>query len=293
MHEGEVDTHDPSMYRKNPAPGKPKRGNTTPITNNEDRRNERDVNYDKSRANTRGPRVDRHGSRGGSRKEKQRNEFPPDEKDEEDESLDEAAMASGGGGPPDDPDGSSGDEHDEGDSHGGSNSEEESALDDFSEEYRRKADELQRKYEEHKKRKVERRRRQQMRKQPAHRKHNGKKRDKKHPKHRRAERQKYTQDLYDTPVSDEGEEPDDQYYFAPEIFRASSARIYDPYDLKGIVAPQLNYGDDASRESFRVKYLDYVTKHKAKMRKRAPRQGPSVTSIRGRMHEAYTTGICV
>ena len=94
-------------------------------------------------------------------------------------------------------------------------------------------------------------------------------------------------------MSDEGSEPDDQYYFAPEIFKASSARVYDPYDLKGIVAPQLNYGDDASRESFRVKYLDYVTKHKAKMRKRAPRDRVAATAISGGMYETFATGICV
>lgn len=31
-------------------------------------------------------------------------------------------------------------------------------------------------------------------------------------------------------VSSEGSEPEDEYYFEPEIFTAASARIYDPYD---------------------------------------------------------------
>lgn len=66
-------------------------------------------------------------------------------------------------------------------------------------------------------------------------------------------------------MSDEGSKPDDKYYHELEIFSASSARVCDPYDLKGIVAPQLNYGDDNTREAFRVKYLDYITKHQAKM----------------------------
>ena len=293
MREGEVDTHDPYKHRLSAKPAKSKRGNTTPKTNNGDKDYHRDVNYDKTRVPKRGTRVDKHGSQRDKRKEGKESDYLPEDDEIGGEELpDGAAEAGGGDGPPEDPSDGSDDEDDEGSSRGGSEKDETSDPDDSSEEYRRKANELQRKYEEHKRRKKERRRRQQANKQPAHRKHQSKKRDKKHPKNRRAERRKYTQDLYDTPVSDEGSEPDDQYYYAPEVFTASSARVYDPYDLKGIVAPQLNYGDDATRETFRVKYLDYVTKHKAKMRKRAPRDRVLPQSVVECMRPSLLAYVC-
>ena len=270
-----------------------KRGNTTPKTNNNDTGNKRDVNYGGSRVSKRATRVAGHDSQSKIGKGREKDYHSPSEESVGDESPDGAAEAGGGGGPPDDPSESSEGGDEEGNSRGGSSEEKESEPDDSSEEYRRKADELQRLYEEHsKRRKTERRKRQQARKQPTHRKHNRKKRDKKHPKHRHEERRKYTQDLYDTPLSDEGSEPNDQYYHAPEVFRASSARVYDPYDLKGIVVPQLNYGDDTSRETFRVKYLDYVNKHKAKMRKRAPRDRVLPQSVVECMKPSLLAYVC-
>lgn len=272
VREGEVNTLDPSAFRRRNHSVKSKRGSTTPTTNTTSKTNGGNVNYDQDRVAGRDERVDRHDPQRRERREERNEDHSPEEGADEEGPPLGAAEAGGDGDPSDDPDGS-----EESDSGEGSDRHEhksdESEPDDSSEEYRRKAEELQRKYkyEQHKRRKAERRRRQQTRKQPPHRKHERKKHGKKHHKHRREERRKYTRDLYETPVSDEGSESDDQYYHAPEVFRASSARVYDPYDLKGIVAPQLNYGDDGTRETFRVKYLDYVTKHKAKMRKRASR----------------------
>ena len=55
-----------------------------------------------------------------------------------------------------------------------------------------------------------------------------------------------------------------------EDYARALRRAYDPFDLKGVDAPTLQDGDRASRARFRIKYLDYVAKHKQKMRKRAP-----------------------
>ena len=110
---------------------------------------------------------------------------------------------------------------------------------------------------------------------------------------RRQERRNYVQELYDTPVSSEGSEPEDEYFFDTETFAEASARIYDPYDLKGVTAPSLNYGDDASRrESFRVKYLDYVAKHQTKMRKRAPRDRVLPQSVVECMKPSLLSYVC-
>ena len=48
------------------------------------------------------------------------------------------------------------------------------------------------------------------------------------------------------------------------------SRSYDPFDLKGVDTPRVNDGEQASKDVFRVKYLEYLTKHNTKMRKRAP-----------------------
>ena len=112
------------------------------------------------------------------------------------------------------------------------------------------------------------------------------------PEHRRKERRHYTRDLLDTPDSSEGSGPDDDYFHAPEVFYPSSAKLYDPYDLKGVVSPNLNYGDDATRENFRVKYIDYVIRHKEKMRKRAPRDRVAPHSVVECMRPSLLTYVC-
>ena len=109
---------------------------------------------------------------------------------------------------------------------------------------------------------------------------------------RRQERRDYLRELRETPVSSEGSEPEDEYFYEVEIFAETSARIYDPYDLKGVTPPSLKYGDDASRESFRVKYLDYVTKHQTKMRKRAPRDRVLPQSVVECMKPSLLSYVC-
>ena len=177
MREGEVDTNDLSQHRRRSKPAKSKRGNTTPETNTSDEGYNEGVNYDRTRVPERDRRVDKHGSQRRERRDK-KEYLPEDEEVEREDLSDGAAEAGGGGEPPEHPSEGSGDGGDGGSSPGGSDSAEHSDPDDSSEEYRRKANELQLRYEEHKKRKKERRRRQQARKQPVHRKHQSKKRDK-------------------------------------------------------------------------------------------------------------------
>ena len=95
---------------------------------------------------------------------------------------------------------------------------------------------------------------------------------------------------------EEGSEPDDNYYFESEIFFSLSAKVYDPYDLKGVNAPTLSHGDNETREAFfRPKYLDYCLlcyKASGKDEKtRPPRSGVAVTS--GGVHETLPPGLCV
>ena len=49
------------------------------------------------------------------------------------------------------------------------------------------------------------------------------------------------------------------------------SRAYDPFDLKDVDAPWLTHGDRKARRAFRKLCLKYLVKHKAKMRKRDPR----------------------
>ena len=208
---------------------------------------------------------------------------------EDEPSEDEEAGATGGGGPGGDDGGSSPSDGDD----DGKSAEEESESEDSSEEYKRMAEELERRYAKHKEKKANKRKnRRKKAKAPTHRKHERQKRPKKHPKMRREERRNFLQQLDETPISSEGSEPEDEYYYEPEVFTAASARIYDPYDLKGVTAPILHYGDDATRESFRVKYLDYITKHQTKMRKRAPRDRVLPQSVVECMKPSLLSYVC-
>ena len=95
-------------------------------------------------------------------------------------------------------------------------------------------------------------------------------RRKKHPKQRNKERARVKRDLKNTSTGSEGSESEDEHYWAETRTPLAQARAYDPYDLKGVNAPYLADGDQAAKDAFRVKYVDYVLRHKAKMRKRVP-----------------------
>ena len=177
--------------------------------------------------------------------------------------------ADGGGGDPDE-DPSSGDDRDAGNAGDDSTESTESSG-----EYRA---ELKRLYAEHAKRKRERKkskRRKLRKKGTARDGHRHEVKKKKHPKHRRRKRREYLKDLRSATSSDSGNSEEEEGYYGFEQsayadYSRAMRRAYDPFDLKGVEAPTLHDGDRGSRARFRVKYLDYVAKHKQKMRKRAP-----------------------
>ena len=205
-----------------------------------------------------------------------------------DREEDEAGAPAGAGGPPDDDPSS----NDEGDST------EKSESTGSSEEYREEARKLQRRYEAHKKRKKRRKEKKRARRKRGEGRQK-EKRKKKHPKHRYAERREIKKGVHAAAVTPFNEKaPEDEGYFEPGFlspgfdYRHMMSRAYDPFDLKGVDPPWLKDGDQASKDVFRVKYLDYLTKHNTKMRKRAPRDRVLPQSVVECMRPALLEYVC-
>ena len=199
----------------------------------------------------------------------------------------------GGGGPPDNP-GDSSSSTDGDTSEGDEDVTEEESSEDLTELFEQQLAALQAefaRYQKEKKRKKEGKRKKSKRTGP---RAKGKKKKKKHPKHRRQERRKMKAELDAVPRTPEGSEEEDSTYFHDELefLRRIQMRAYDPFDLKDVVAPVLADGDQASRDVFRPKYLEYLKTHMSKMRKRAPRDRVLPLTVAECMKPALLTYVC-
>ena len=92
--------------------------------------------------------------------------------------------------------------------------------------------------------------------------------------------------------AEEGTIEGDDYYFAESKTLSRLNRAYDPFDLKGVIKPDLEDGDAEGRCIFRSKYLKYVDEHQAVMRKRAPSERVLPASVVECAKPSFLTYIC-